>query len=176
MSTPRSVPDARSAPPAQPESGGERAVSPLVETILLVAITVLLAATVASTMGSLSVESGSSATAAIEFEVDADRNELVFVHAGGDALDVRDLTLEVTVDGEPLAHQPSVPFVGATGFRGSPSGPFNAASDPSWTVGERARIRLAATNSPALAEGDVVRVRLSDADGTVARVVAEVCR
>ncbi|UTF53823.1 type IV pilin [Natronosalvus rutilus] len=176
MSTPRSVPDARSASPADLESGRDRAVSPLVGTILLVAITVLLAATVATAMGSLSLESDSSATAAIEFEVDADRNELVFEHAGGDALDARDLTLEVTIDGEPLAHQPPVPFVGATGFRGFPSGPFNAATGPTWTVGERATIRLAATNSPALAEGAVVRVRLIDADGTVARVVAEVCR
>lgn len=175
MSTPRSVPGARLTPPADLKSGRDRAVSPFVGTILLVAITVLLAATVATAMGSLSLESGSSATAAIEFEVDADRNELVFEHAGGDTLDVRHLTLEVTVDGEPLAHQPPVPFVGAMGFRGSPSGPFNAATDPTWTVGERATIRLAATNSPALAEGAVVRVRLADADGTVARVVAEAC-
>ncbi|WP_312909864.1 type IV pilin N-terminal domain-containing protein [Natronosalvus caseinilyticus] len=174
MSTIRPVTDARSASPVDLESNRDRAVSPLVGTILLIAITVLLAATVATAMGSLSPVPNTP-TAAIEFEVDTDRNELVFEHAGGDALDVRDLTLEVTVDGEPLAHQPPVPFVGATGFRGSPSGPFNAATDPTWTVGERATIRLAATNSPALAEGAVVRVHLSNDDGTVARVVAEAC-
>ena len=83
--------------------------------------------------------------------------------------------MTVTVDDEPLAHQPPVPFVGAPGFRASPTGPFNAASDPTWRVGERAGVRLASTNEPVLQEGSVVRVTLEVDGQSVATAVTVAC-
>ncbi len=124
--------------------------------------------------GSLSF-AATEPSAALDIEADADRNELVFDHAGGDDLDVRDLEVRITVGDEPLDHQPPVPFVGAPGFRGSPSGPFNAESSPEWRTGERATLRLAGTNEPRLEVGDVVRVTVSSDGQTVARLVTVAC-
>ena len=78
--------------------------------------------------------------------VDGDR--LVLTHRAGEPVDVRRLDVVVRVDGDPLRHQPPVPFFSARGFRPGPTGPFNAAADPMWEVGERASIRLASTNRP----------------------------
>ena len=66
----------------------------------------------------------------------------------------------VRVDGDPLRHQPPVPFFSARGFRPGPTGPFNAAADPTWTVGERASVRLASTNHPRIVAGARVTVEL----------------
>lgn len=85
---------------------------------------------------------------------------LVMTHRGGPPLDVRSLRVQVVVNGTPLARQPPIPFFAATGFRGGPRGPFNAAADPRWTVGERAAFRVASTNRPAFAPGARVTVRL----------------
>ena len=124
--------------------------------------------------GSLSL-SAAGPSAALELEADGDRNELAFEHVGGDDLDVRDLDVRVTIDDEPLDHQPPVPFVGTPGFRGSPSGPFNAESAPTWRAGERATLRLAGTNEPRFEVGDVVRVTISSDGETVARLVTVAC-
>ncbi|MFB6111545.1 MAG: type IV pilin [Halobacteriaceae archaeon] len=81
-------------------------------------------------------------------------------HRGGPALDVRTLTIEVYVDGRPLASQPPIPFFAARGFRGGPGGPFNSAADLRWTVGERASFRIASTNTPTVRAGVPVTLRL----------------
>lgn len=85
---------------------------------------------------------------------------LTLTHRGGPAIDVRTVRVYVLVDGTPLTHQPPVPFFAATGFRGGPRGPFNAAGESRWTVGERAAIRVAKTNQPAFVVGARVTVRL----------------
>ena len=73
---------------------------------------------------------------------------------------MRRLDVVVRVDGAPLRHQPPVPFFSARGFRPGPTGPFNAAADPTWAVGERASIRLASTNRPRVRAGARVTVTL----------------
>jgi hypothetical protein len=98
------------------------------------------------------------AVAGATLTVDGDR--LVFTHRAGDPVDVRRLDVTVRVDGDPLRHQPPVPFFSARGFRPGPTGPFNAAADPTWTVGERASIRLASTNHPPVVAGARVTVEL----------------
>lgn len=85
---------------------------------------------------------------------------LVMTHRGGAPLDVRSLRVQLLVNGTPLARQPPIPFFAATGFRGGPRGPFNAAADPRWTVGERAALRVASTNRPAFSPGARVTVRV----------------
>ena len=96
--------------------------------------------------------------AGVTLAVDGDR--LVLTHRAGEPVDVRRLDVVVRVDGDPLRHQPPVPFFSARGFRPGPTGPFNAAADPTWEVGERASVRLASTNQPPVVAGARVTVTL----------------
>jgi hypothetical protein len=98
------------------------------------------------------------AVAGATLAVDGDR--LVLTHRAGEPVDVRRLDVTVRVDGDPLRHQPPVPFFSAQGFRPGPTGPFNAAADPTWEVGERASVRLASTNHPRISAGVRVTVTL----------------
>lgn len=82
------------------------------------------------------------------------------------------LAVRISVDGESLAHQPPVPFFSASGFRPGPTGPFNAAADPRWTVGETATLKLAGTNDPTIEPGATVTVRVFDGDTPVAALEA----
>ena len=107
-------------------------------------------------------------SAAIDVTATAD-GRVTLHHRGGATLDVTTLTVRIRVDDEPLAHQPPVPFVGARGYRGAPSGPFNAAGDDEWTAGERTSLRLAGTNAPALTPGARLTVDLYVENGRIAR-------
>nr|WP_243641415.1 type IV pilin N-terminal domain-containing protein [Natrarchaeobius halalkaliphilus] len=148
-----SPPDARSRTTS-------RALSPVVGVVALVAITVCLAAIVA--VGAASLSLGSTApTAAFDLSVDGDENEIVIEHVAGESLDVRELSIVVAVDDTRLSEQPPVPFVGANGFEGTPSGPFNERSDPTWHSGEHASLTVARNNDPSPNSGDSVSVSLS---------------
>ncbi len=149
--------------PTAGSSSERRGVSPVVGAVLLLAITIALAGVVAASVGAWSLDSPGP-QAAFDLAVDADRAEVCVEHVGGDAIDVDDLSVTVTINGESLSNQPPVPFVGAAGFRDAPGGPFNAAADSQWTPGERATFRIARTNAPTVDEGDEVVVTLS-ADG-----------
>jgi hypothetical protein len=126
------------------------------ESAVSVALAVVLG-TVAAAVG-LGVLPSAPVAAGATLAVDGDR--LVLTHRAGDSVDVRRLDVIVRVDGEPLRHQPPVPFFSAAGFRPGPTGPFNAAADPTWTAGERASIRLASTNRPRIVAGARVTVEL----------------
>ncbi|WP_440763514.1 type IV pilin [Natronorubrum sp. DTA7] len=141
-----------------------RAVSRLVGVLALLAITVLLATMVAVGASTLSLESGGP-TAAFDLAVDGEESTVAIDHRQGDAIDVTELSIRITVDGEELADQPPVPFVGAEGFDGSPTGPFNAETDPEWRTGERASVTVAGTNDPEIESADTVGVTLA-VDGT----------
>ena len=149
-----------------------RGVAPLTG-VLLVLLTVGLAATVSGVVlvGDTPVSEASTPRVSLSLSVHGDSLELT--HRGGDALDVTALRLVVTVGGEPLAHQPPVPFFSARGFRSGPTGPFNRAADPRWTAGETASVRVAGTNQPMLSgsESETVTVRVY-ADGAVVAVVS----
>lgn len=125
----------------------------------MLAVTVCLVAVIAAGMLTWSLES--SSTAAFDLTVDGDAGTIVIEHVAGDAIDVRDLSVTISVDGTALSSQPSVPFVGTGGFYGAPTGPFNGASDPQWRAGERAGLTVASTNTPGLESGDSVTVRLT---------------
>lgn len=147
-----------------PETGiraDRRALSPAVGTVLLVGIVALAAGAVAVLGAGIGAEPPDpSPAASIDAAADASTGEIALVHRGGAALDVRDLTVRIEIEGEPLAEQPPVPFFSAAGFRSGPTGPFNPAADPTWRGGERASVRLAGTNDPALDPGDAVTVRV----------------
>lgn len=124
---------------------------------LLVFVVVALASVVA--IGVMAVPTPAAAPqAALELSVDAGADRIELTHLAGDALDAEALRLTVQVAGEPLTHQPPVPFFAARGFRSGPTGPFNPAADPRWTAGETASFRVASTNAPTIDSGDRVRV------------------
>jgi FlaG/FlaF family flagellin (archaellin) len=127
--------------------------------VLLVGLTVVVAALVGTLLFGQAAALDSPAPRAT-FAVDAAGDRISIVHEGGEAVTVGPLQVEVTVDGEALAHQPPVPFFAATGFEGGPTGPFNPRSDGNWTAGERASFRVAGTNAPALESGSELTVDL----------------
>ena len=150
----------------------DRAVSPAVGVVLAVALTVVLASGVAVAFAVGVAPQEPAPSARIALSVDADTDELVLEHSGGDALHVADLRVVVTVAGERLAHQPPVPFFAATGFEPGPTGPFNRGYDGAWTAGTTASVALASTNAPEIAPGDRVVVAIYADDALVARASA----
>ncbi len=107
-------------------------------------------------------------TAAFTLSADADDDRIAVTHRAGDAVDVTDLDVHVTVDDEPLDRQPPVPFFSGLGFHSGPTGPFNPAGGTTWRPGETASFRVATTNDPTVDPGDDVTVRLSVRGSTVA--------
>ncbi|MFC6837181.1 type IV pilin [Halomarina ordinaria] len=139
----------------------DRAVSPVVAVVCLLAVTVAAAATVGVFAQGLadSPTAAPAPTAALSLAVDAEDDELALTHRSGDPIDPDDLRLRVAVDGDPLARQPPVPFFSARGFESGPTGAFNSATGGDWRAGETARLRLAGTNT-AIEEGSHVTVRV----------------
>ncbi|AFO58006.1 MULTISPECIES: type IV pilin [Natrinema] len=141
-------------------SAGKRAVSPVVGVVVLLALTVVLGAVVAVGVNAW-VLASPGPTASFDLSVDGDRSVIEIEHVAGERIDVESLSVMITVNGRALRAQPPVPFVGASGFNGTPDGPFNSRADSDWTAGERAAVSVAATNTPALETGDSVSVTLT---------------
>lgn len=149
--------------------GTERAVTPVLGTVLLIAVVLVLGVLVAGVAFGLSSPS-TSAQVSLGISVDADADRITVVHEGGDSIDVTALSVRVTVDDQPLDRQPPVPFFSAYGFRPGPTGPFNAATEGPWRAGQRASFRLASTNDPTIDPGDRVTVRIYENDVPIAEV------
>lgn len=145
----------------------ERSVSPLVGVVLMVAITVVLATTVGAGLTAMSAPEPAP-RAQLSASADAGTDRVTVTHHGGDSLDVEALSVQIVVDGEPLASQPPVPFFAAEGFESGPTGPFNSATDGAWSAGQTAGLRLAGTNAPLLTPGDTVEITITREDATVA--------
>jgi flagellin-like protein len=140
-----------------------RAVAPVVGVSLLLAVTVVLAALVGAFAIGVSGQTDNAPEAAITATSESAKygnTEIVLTHAGGDELDVRDLTVRIFVDGQPLESQPEVPGTGMTGFYGFPDGPFRQGNDNIWTAGEDASLTIAGTNSPQPSAGSRVTVKI----------------
>lgn len=134
-----------------------------VAVVLVLAITVVAAGSVLYALPSTPGEPPPNRAVAMDASNDG---SVTLTLVSGPDVDVRDLDVTVTVDGEQLARQPPVPFFSATGFVSGPTGPFNTAADPAWTVGESASFRVGSTNDPAVAAGDDIEVTLY-VDGSV---------
>jgi flagellin-like protein len=150
-----------------------RGLSPVVGTVLLVAIIVALAglagaAVIDSTSGEL--------TPHVRLSVDADAgaDRIALTHESGDTLSTEEVSVRVSVDGQPLTYQPPVPFFAAQGFRGGPTGPFNPSADPDWSAGETAELRLASTNAPLLDPASTVTVTVSTDRDVIAELETKV--
>ena len=133
-----------------------RAYAP-VAAVLLVAVTIVVAAGVFAFVPSLPGEPPERRGVAAEATSDG---TVALTLLSGPPIDPGSLDVRVEVDGEPLTRQPPVPFFSASGFVSGPTGAFNAASDDDWAVGENVTFRVAATNEPVPAAGDAVRVEL----------------
>jgi flagellin-like protein len=154
--------------PASLVSQPDRAVSSVIGSVLLVAVTIGVAAIVGGALLSNAAPTAPPSMVALDCRATVATDRVTCVHGGGDRLDVRDLRFRITVDGESLAHQPPVPFFAARGFHAGPTGPFNSAADPHWTAGESAALELAGTNHPGLTPGARVVVTVSTGDHVVA--------
>jgi flagellin-like protein len=142
-----------------------RGVTSVVGVVLLVALTVLAAAALGA---ALSPDAGMAPpTTRLSLAVDPGTDRIELTHEGGATLQAESLRVRVRVDGDPLVHQPPVPFFAATGFAGGPTGPFNSASDGAWRAGETAAVELAGTNSPRITEGSRVTVTVATDRGVV---------
>jgi flagellin-like protein len=144
-----------------------RGLSPVVGSLLLVALTVGLAATV----GTVALQTDTAdppPRVRLSAAADAATDRITVTHEGGDSVAVDRLRMRVTVAGDPLAHQPPVPFFAASGFHSGPTGPFNTATDGEWVAGQTAGLRLASTNDPLLDPGDPVTVVLYHGDYRIA--------
>lgn len=136
-----------------------RAVSPLLGTLLLAGITVLLAAVVGVAVLDVVPSTEQPDNVVMSATADAD-GRVRLTHDAGPPLDVEQLSVRITVDGEPLTHQPPIPFFSASGFASGPTGPFNPSADQEWSLGERATLTIAGTNDPEPEAGDRLTVRL----------------
>lgn len=128
-----------------------------VAVVLLLAVTVLAVGAVAASLPGLPGEPPPHRGLSAEATSDG---YVAVTLVSGDPIDVQQASVRVTVGGDDLRHQPPVPFFAARGFRGGPTGPFNLAADPTWTVGELTGFRFASTNDPSLRRGDTVTVRV----------------
>mgnify|MGYP006284853455 FL=1 len=156
-----------------------RALSPVVGTLLLVAVTVAIAAVLAATVGTaalgpVATDGGATTTfTKLSLEATAD-GEVTLTHEAGDSIDVGDVTVTVRVDGTPLSDQPPVPFFSAAGFEPGPTGPFNSAADPTWTVGESASFTIDAENTPSPQPGEELVVTVTRDGRQIARASTSV--
>jgi flagellin-like protein len=143
-----------------------RGVTPVIGVLLLVGLTVVLSLSVGA-MVTLS-HPDPQPNAGLELTVEDRIDRIALTHTGGDVLTVTELRVSVRIDGQPLAHQPPVPFFAARGFESGPTGPFNAGGDTTWRAGETASVRLASTNAPQLRSGSTVSVTVATETATIA--------
>jgi len=92
----------------------ERAVSPVIGVILMVAITVILAAVIASFVLGLGGEQDVAPTATFDFNYDADDGDLTITHTGGDNIK----TDELFVRGSGIENGQWAPETGGSGELG----------------------------------------------------------
>jgi hypothetical protein len=128
-----------------------------VAAVLLIAVTVVAAAGVAAFLPSLPDAGPPPEHRRVAADATTD-GTIRLTLLSGPAVDTGALNVRVTVAGDPLRHQPPVPFFSATGFRPGPTGAFNVAHDGPWRVAETVSFRVAGTNHPRLSTGDTVRI------------------
>lgn len=136
-----------------------RATSSVVGVVLLVALTIAGVAAVSAAFPDAPAEPAP----VVDFRLAADATEdsITITHVAGDDLDVADLRLDVSVDGEALVHQPPVPFFAARGYVSGPTGPLNHAGGTTWRAGQSGTLRIATTNAPRPDPGDRVSVTVA---------------
>jgi FlaG/FlaF family flagellin (archaellin) len=146
----------------------DRGISAAVGVPLLVGVTVVLAAVIgAMVLGIGSPEPSEPVVLSADATADG---RIMITHTSGPPINVTAVSMVIAIGGEPLDHQPPVPFFSATGFAPGPTGAFNEAGDTVLEAGERATLEVAGTNDPALTEGATVRIRFVREETQIAAV------
>lgn len=128
---------------------------------LLIGLTVTIGTVIGVGFVDVVPQTGLSAEpVVISVTATAEDSALWFRHEAGPPIDVRTVSLRLRIDGIAATHQPPIPFFAATGFASGPTGPFNPATDPVWSVGETTSLRLAGSNHPPLRSGSTVEVTI----------------
>lgn len=151
----------------------QRAATSIVAVVLLVGLTVAVASIVGGAALGLASGVQHDVPPAVSLDLTVDDDRLVFTHQAGEPLDVSDIRMRISIDGTPLDHQPSLPFFAARGFRSGPTGPFNAATNPTWSVGEGASLGIAGTNHPQIEPGSTIEVAVYTDGALIARLSSE---
>ncbi|MFB6134526.1 MAG: type IV pilin [Halanaeroarchaeum sp.] len=146
----------------------DRGVSPVIGSVTLVLISVLLVGAIGSSVVGAPTLSPSADPPVVLSVAASDDGTVEITHEGGRALDLTQVDLRISVDGQPLAEQPPVPFFSTSGFAPGPTGPFNSASDNEWTVGETGAVRIAGTNRPSIDAGSTLTISVLNDGRTVA--------
>jgi FlaG/FlaF family flagellin (archaellin) len=139
----------------------ERAVSTIPAIVLLTLLTIALGVGIAATSQQVHAAGHDPCQAtpiAVGFTVDGP--VLRVTHLAGPPLSLDNATTTITVDGDPLRHQPPLPFFAARGFQAAPTGAFNSGSDGTFSVGEDASMQIAQTNHPWPDRGSAVRLMI----------------
>lgn len=136
-----------------------RAVAPVIGIVLLLALTVICAGAIALFVTGMT-DLRSTPTVVIEGTVDTAENNITLVHVSGDPITVEHLDIRITIDDEPLQHQPPVQSTSATGFSTGPSGPLHKWGGDTWSPGESSVISIAHTSNYPLPHPDA-RVEVS---------------
>lgn len=147
----------------------ERGITPVIAAPLLLVITLLLAVVIGTITLGFTTLSEPEALTVIDVSSDPTTNSVTIVNKGPRELDVRELTIVIEIDHQPLSHQLTVPFFSHQGYHSGPTGPFNSATDPYWTTGEEVSFRIASTNSPSLTPGVTLTITLSINDSPIAQ-------
>lgn len=145
----------------------ERALSPVIGIVLMVGLTLVLAATVGTVVFAPGTEQPAK-TVRLSASADGNSDTITVTHEGGDSLDVERIDLRILINGQPLDHQPPVPFFAARGFNSGPTGPFNSRTTGPWTAGESGSLTLASTNAPDLNPGDTVEITVTSENDVLA--------
>lgn len=149
------------------------AASPIMNLLLMVAIVVIMAATVAGFALALKVP-GHTPQAFIAIESasiyksnsNTTLQHIVLYHKGGDSFNVSDIRVTIVVNGEVIPKGlDELPITGGVaGFNGALGGVFHngSGSAPMWEVGEKASFNIAkttnGTTNKELKDGDKVTV------------------
>jgi len=157
-----------------------RASAPVIGVVVLLLVGIVLGGVVAAGAEAVATATGDVTTGSdagdtarpgpVALSLHLHGDTVALTHEAGAPLRLARVRLVVEINGEPLAHQPPVPFFAASGFGGGPTGPFNVASDGVWSVGETGSFRIAGTNGPQLEPGRTVSVTIYVGEDRVSRV------
>ncbi|MFC6905625.1 type IV pilin N-terminal domain-containing protein [Halalkalicoccus tibetensis] len=137
-----------------------RAISPVIGVVLLIACTIGLSAVV-GVMAFAYEPAQPASIVVVGGEADAAADRITLTLERGGPLDMRELSLAVAIDGDPLETQPS--YGSQRGLSGYPNGALNPGTDSEWNQGESTSFVIAGTtNGPHPEPGSAVTVRLHE--------------
>lgn len=115
----------------------ERAVSPVIGVILMVAITVILAAVIATFVLDLGGDQQQAPQASFNFEKSG--NEVIITHAGGDTIPATELSIEGT-GGSVSGFTPAPAAAGSTASIGDATTPASGTIRVVWSSGDQSSV------------------------------------